>query len=81
MDFSEDMPHTISVIAYYVSNGDSYVWRLAQEVACQERYSVLREKLSSHLEAAIQLINEWTPEVIMQKGQRSENLSQKYGVA
>jgi len=79
--YEEDMPHTITAIGYYEPPDSATVWRVAHKITNRERFSQLQEKLFEHLEEAVRLINEWTPEVIMQKGKPSENLKQKYGTA
>jgi hypothetical protein len=76
--FEADMPHTITVVGYYEQPDSAYVWRIANEIVSRERFSILQDRILDHLQEAIRLIGEWTPEVIMQKGQRSENLKQKF---
>ncbi len=79
MDFAEDMLHTITAIGYYELPDSTDVWKITCEIIGQERFSMLKQKLPDYLDSAARLIREWTPEIIMQKGQRSENLKRKYG--
>ena len=79
MSFEDDLSHTITVVAYHDPPDSAFIWRVAVNVVRQERFSVLQDKLSTHLEAAIQLVKAWTPEAIMEKGERPENLRKKYG--
>lgn len=78
VNFEEDMPHTITAIGYYEPPDSAYVWRIAHEVVSRERFSILQKRLFNHLQEVLRLIGEWTPEVIMQQSQRSENLKKKY---
>ncbi len=78
MNFEEDMFHTITAIGYYEPPGSAYVWRLAHEIVGQERFSILQGRLSSHLKEALRVVSEWTSEIIMEKGQQSENLKRTF---
>jgi hypothetical protein len=79
--FEKNMPHSITAIAYYEPETGQFVWKLARELASKIPFSILEEKLDEYLEKACAEINQLTPTLIMEHGERMENLKRIYNVS
>jgi hypothetical protein len=79
MDFSDDLPHTITAIGYYERPGSMYVYRMARVIVANEPFSYLTRNLRNHLDSARELIANWSPQVMREHGERVENLRRIFG--
>lgn len=80
MEFREDMPHTITAIGYYEPPESEYIWKISREIVTRELFSRIVANLRIHLDQACHFIGQWTPEVMLKGGERTENLANKFGV-
>jgi hypothetical protein len=77
--FEENMNHDVTFLAYCEPPQSQFIWKLANELAVKLSFSILCDRLDGYLEEAFTQMNNLTPEIIMQKGERVENLKKKYG--
>jgi hypothetical protein len=78
LPFSVDLPHTVSVIAYFEPTDGQFIWRMYSDLVRNEPFSVLRKNLPDYLTGAMKLIAQWSPEIILRDGDRMPNLKKKY---
>jgi hypothetical protein len=80
MEFSEDLPHSLLVMAYFEATDSDFVWRKSTDLAKGQKFSELRNHLLPLLERSVTYFEQWTPDVITREGEKLDNLKRKYGV-
>ncbi|MGH8095291.1 MAG: hypothetical protein ACREIF_17795 [Chthoniobacterales bacterium] len=74
-EIGEDMEHTVEVISdYYPPDDPAFAWRKNEITVASVQFSKLLSQLEETLEHATRLLIGWRPSVIMQTGEKLENL-------
>lgn len=74
-DLGADMEHTVTAISdYYPPDDPAFGWRKSETIVASIKFSKLLVELDEMLEHANRLQIEWRPSVIMQTGEKLENL-------
>src|SRR5215469_4268141 len=78
VDYTKNLPHSMTAIAFYESDDRSSLWKLTEDVIEHQPFSVVQERLEECLAYAAIVLESWTPEVIVQRGERLRNLKREY---
>ena len=71
--YREDLPHTLGVVAYFVDEKNEQVYRKGEDIAYFVHFQTIQVNLKVYLDKALAHIKEWTPEVILREGAKSEH--------
>lgn len=71
--YREDLPHTVTVVAYAVDEKQEFVYRMHEEVAYFSHFSTIQSNLRQYLETALTHLQKWTRDVILREGAQSRH--------
>jgi hypothetical protein len=70
VEYSEKLPHSFGIATYYEPPADNlFVYRLRSDLAKQQTFSDICLHIDQYLETSAQLLQAWTPDIIMQDGE------------
>ena len=75
----EDLPHTLAVASFFNSSqDDSVIFKMEAILDERQPFAAIKVRLDELLNRGLWMLNSWTPDIIVAKGQRLENLKKKY---
>jgi hypothetical protein len=78
-EYEEDLPHTLAVASFFTpSQDDSVIFKMGVILVEHQPFAAIKVRLEELLNRGLGMLNSWTPDVIVAKGQRLENLRKKY---
>src|SRR5262245_24521118 len=79
IEYDKDLPHTFAVVSYFIpSENDSVLFKLNAELVEHQPFAAIKVRLNELLTRGLWMLNSWTPDIIVAKGQQLENLKKKY---
>jgi len=78
-EFTENLRYSMACCAYYTPpENPKYIWKLGHTLLENVTFDAIEKNLHDKLLLALDVVSQWTPSLIIQKGERLENLKRKY---
>jgi len=79
IEYKEDLPHTLAVASFFTSSqDDSVIFKMEAILDEHQPFAAIKVRLDELLNRGLWMLNSWTPDIIVAKGQQLENLKKKY---